>query len=341
MCAVTHFFGEYIWRIKFARDMLESNRFVFDPLTDRVFTKLDVTCGFWGHVVWPLDTSIIIIVKKSRLCSIRKRMASFTHTGTEGAKVKNLFWGCISGAYFSFAGAERCLVLAIAEPAKRSAVPKDNATAHTPKLEKWKKGPVCNGTANLRSPASIDVGWKSWWDCRCRWDSVGISFSISQRRKVFVTMHRSHQSRSERYTVVMCRVDIVECIEGRLHMAKGWLVTVRWKKGVNGWEVKSCRMRRPSNTTNETLIGLFATNLSRQIVVIGRRSDGIDGNARPIWSSHRSRITWITKETFNQVGSKTLLVEMDDNISRGDLPRKVDTKKPFNNPQKIHVATFA
>ena len=64
-------------------------------------------------------------------------------------------------------------------------------------------------------------------------------------------------------------------------------------------------MSEPANTANETLIGLLATNLSQRAVGVGRRGDGIDGNARSIWSGRWGRIVGITKETFNEVGSES------------------------------------
>jgi hypothetical protein len=137
--------------------MFYSERFVLDPFTNRIFTKLDVTGRFGSHIMGPLDAGVVVVVEKSRLCCVRKRMASLAHASAEMAKGNDLFRSCVCGSYFSFARAERRALLAFTEPSKRSAVAKNDATAHTPKFEKGKKGSVRNGISNLRSPTSIAV----------------------------------------------------------------------------------------------------------------------------------------------------------------------------------------
>ncbi len=91
MCSIAHFFGKYIRRVDFARDMLDGERFVLNPFTNRILTKFDVTGSFGGHIMRPLDASIIVVVEKSRLGSVRKTMARRAHTGAEVAKVNDLF----------------------------------------------------------------------------------------------------------------------------------------------------------------------------------------------------------------------------------------------------------
>ena len=129
--------------------MLYSKRFVLDPFTNRIFTKLDVTRRFGSHIMGPLDAGVVVVVEKSRLCHVRKRMASLAFASAEMAKVNDLFRSCICGSYFSLARAERRALLGFTEPSKRAAVAKNDATTHTPKFEKGEKGAIRNGTSNL------------------------------------------------------------------------------------------------------------------------------------------------------------------------------------------------
>jgi len=183
--------------------MLDGERFVLNPFTNRILMKFDVTGSFGGHIMRPLDASVIVIVEKSRLGSVRKTMARCAHTGAEVSKVNDLFQSRICSTYLSFTRTERSTVLAFAEISKRTTGTKDNAAAHAPKLEKWKKGTVGNGATNLRAPASIAVGGECRRGLRCWWESIGIGFHVSRRRKVYVTMHRSHSVGGERNTVIV------------------------------------------------------------------------------------------------------------------------------------------
>jgi len=91
VCTITHLFGKYIRRVDFARDMLDGKRFVLNPFTNQIFTKLDVTGSFGGHIMQPLDPCIIVVVEKSRLSSVRKMMSRLAHTGDEVSKVNDIF----------------------------------------------------------------------------------------------------------------------------------------------------------------------------------------------------------------------------------------------------------
>ncbi len=212
--------------------MLDGKRFVLNPFTNQILTKFDVMVSFGGHIMRPLDASVIVVVEKSRLGSVRKTMARCAHTGAEVSKVNDLFQSCVCSTYLSFTQTESCTVLAFAKPSKRTTVAKDNAAAHTPKLEKWKKGTVGNGATNLRAPTSIAVRGECRRGLRCWWESIGIGFHVSRRRKVYVTMHRSHSIGGERNTVIVGRVYVVQSIESCLHMSHGRLVAVGGKTGV-------------------------------------------------------------------------------------------------------------
>ncbi len=45
-------------------------------------------------------------------------------------------------------------------------------------------------------------------------------------------------------------------------------------------------------------------------------------------------------ETFNQIGSKARLIEVDSDGQRGNPPGEVDPKKPVHNPHEVNLALF-
>ena len=62
VCTITHFFGEDVGRINFARDMFDGERLIVDPFSHRIFTKLNVAGGLRCHIMRPFDASFIIVV---------------------------------------------------------------------------------------------------------------------------------------------------------------------------------------------------------------------------------------------------------------------------------------
>ena len=65
-------------------------------------------------------------------------MPRFNHAATDVAKVHNLFRGCVSSAYLRLARTERSSLLTFSEPTDRTAIPKNDAAAHTAKFEERK-----------------------------------------------------------------------------------------------------------------------------------------------------------------------------------------------------------
>ena len=83
-------------------------------------------------------------------------------------------------------------------------------------------------------------------------------------------------TRKESNYVVMGGVDVVEGVKSGFHMARSWLMIVQREEGVGGSKVRACKNGKPSDATNENLIGLHAMNLSRRHVVSLGFRDGID-----------------------------------------------------------------
>jgi hypothetical protein len=80
--------------------------------------------------------------------------------------------------------------------------------------------------------------------------------------------------------------------------------------------------------------------LSRRIVLIGGGGDGVNGYTRTVRCGSGSNIPGILKETFDQIGSKTGLIEMNRNGGGCDTPCEVNTQEPFNHSHEIDFASF-
>ena len=67
-------------------------------------------------------------------------------------------------------------------------------------------------------------------------------------------------------------MNIVESVEGSLHVPGRWFIAVRCQERVNHREIRMRGHGEPTDTTNKALVGGRTSKLSRRIVVIGGRS---------------------------------------------------------------------
>ncbi len=83
MGAITHFLGENIHIIDFTGNVLDCNGPVLDPITNRIFAKIDMSRRLRCHVVRPLGTGVIVIVEESRFIDVSDRKTRLCKAKTE------------------------------------------------------------------------------------------------------------------------------------------------------------------------------------------------------------------------------------------------------------------
>jgi hypothetical protein len=132
----------------------------------------------------------------------------------------------------------------------------------------------------------------------------------------------------------------MKCMQGRFHVTCRRLIALGSKEGEHGDEVRASLMGKPANTPNQALVGVLSAFKGRRLVVFRRRRHRINWNAGTIRCRGRSFISVREMETFNQIGSKTRLIELDSDGQRGNLPGEVDPKKPVHNPHEVNLALF-
>ena len=59
-------------------------------------------------------------------------------------------------------------------------------------------------------------------------------------------------------SIVDCRVNVVEVVEGSVLVAFGWFVIVGRQEGVGRGEVGPCALSQPTDQTNHTLVSPLA-----------------------------------------------------------------------------------
>ena len=108
-----------------------------------------------GHVIGPLDTSLIMIVENSWQGSVEERKFGLGDAMTEISEIDNLFGGGTHGTNLGFTRAERCAVLALSNPADQTAIAGNNATVNTSEFEKRHESALCQCISDLRSQQAL------------------------------------------------------------------------------------------------------------------------------------------------------------------------------------------
>ncbi len=89
------------------------------------------------------------------------------------------------------------------------------------------------------------------------------------------------------------------------------LVAVGSKKRVCRDEIGVSRVSKPTNTSNQTLIGFFAMLERRRIICFGQLGNKVDGYTRLVGICRGRLISVLEGFTFNEVSSKARQVEMN------------------------------
>ena len=65
-----------------------------------------------------------------------------------------------------------------------------------------------------------------------------------------------------------CRVNIVESVEGHLHVARCPLMHVGQEEGVNRNQIWVCSREQPTYTDNEALISFLVPKLGKRVIAL-------------------------------------------------------------------------
>ena len=90
-------------------------------------------------------------------------------------------------------------------------------------------------------------------------------------------------------TIVMGGVDVVEDIQGGLHVTSGGLGIVGGEEGMRRGEVWTGALSEPTNASHKTLVGMLALEKGRTVIGFSRGRDSINGDDRPVGSGQRGR----------------------------------------------------
>jgi hypothetical protein len=154
---IAHFLSEDVGWIDFSRNMLNMESLVLHPFTNGVLTKFNVMGSLWGHVVQPLLTCVIIIIKESGRAKLWNNVACVGDTPRKVEEVDDLFGGCTCSMDFSFARTKRSAILAVAKPTNWTTIFEDDTPIHATKLEERKKSAIGDQDAKLGTPTNIAV----------------------------------------------------------------------------------------------------------------------------------------------------------------------------------------
>jgi hypothetical protein len=171
---------------------------------------------------------------------------------------------------------------------------KNNTATHTPKFEKRKKSSIANRGTDLRSPTSVTVRSERRAVLPRRRNSIGIRLHVQRSRKVNKQMDGRSDGRSESNAIVMGGVNVMKSVESGFHVAWRRLTAVWSEEGVSGGNVRASGAGQPTNASNQTLICFRTPNLSRRIIRVFRRCNGVYGNPRAVGSRVRGRLPLVT-----------------------------------------------
>ncbi len=90
---------------------------------------------------------------------------------------------------------------------------------------------------------------------------------------MYVGMHWSNRVGREGDAVIMGGMNLVNSVEGSLHVPGRWFIAVRCQERVNCREIRTRGRGEPTDTTDKALVGGRTSKLSRRIFVIGGRSN--------------------------------------------------------------------
>ncbi len=77
-----------------------------------------------------------------------------------------------------------------------------------------------------------------------------IGLDIGGKREIDNGVHRSNILRRKGYAIIMHRVDVVECIECRFYMSRGWFIVIQRQERMDRPKIRTSGAREPTNTAN-------------------------------------------------------------------------------------------
>ena len=110
---------------------------------------------------------------------------------------------------------------------------------------------------------------------------------------------------------------------------------------MNCYEVRTSGMSKPTYTSYQIVICLFSTLESRRVVILRRRSNGVNRNTGPVRSRRRSLVAVGERENLDQIRRKTGLSEVDGYLRSRNLPREMHTKEPVDNSHEVNLTPLS
>jgi hypothetical protein len=176
--SIFHFFGEHVGWVNFSNGVSHIDNFFLDPFMDWIFLELNVVSCFRSHIVWPLYTSVIIVIQDRGRGDVVESVAIVRNTVWEISKVHWLFWGNVSSSNLGLTQAERGPFLTFPKPFNGATVLENHATVHTSELEEREKAAFCDRIANQKTPIHIAVSQDGVGVGELQRNCIGVSFDM-------------------------------------------------------------------------------------------------------------------------------------------------------------------